>query len=96
LATSVVAAFRKNADIAVGNIVGSNIFNIFMILGVSALIKPLPVAAAINADMLVLITASLLLFLFMFTGKQRRLDRWEGAVLIILYAGYMAFVIARG
>ncbi|MCG2713121.1 MAG: sodium:calcium antiporter, partial [Candidatus Omnitrophica bacterium] len=79
LATSAVAAYKKNPDIAVGNIVGSNIFNIFFILGVSALIKPLPITAQTNADIFVLITSTLVLFLFMFTGKRRMIDRWEGA-----------------
>jgi cation:H+ antiporter len=96
LATSAVAAYRKNSDIAVGNIVGSNIFNIFFILGVSALIKPLPVLASVNIDMLVLIATSLLLFFFMFTGKRRTIDRWEGAIFLFLYAAYTAFLIKRG
>lgn len=96
LATSAVAAYKKNSDIAVGNIVGSNIFNIFFILGISALIKPLPITARSNADILVLITTSVVLFFFMFTGKRRMLDRWEGAIFILLYIGYITFLIKRG
>lgn len=96
LATSAVAAYKKNSDIAVGNIVGSNIFNIFYILGISALIKPLPIAPQVNADILTLIATSMLLFLFMFTGKRRRLDRWEGAVFIVFYVCYVFFLITRG
>lgn len=96
LATSAVAAYKKNPDIAVGNIVGSNIFNIFFILGISALIKPLPITAQSNADILVLVATSLLLFFFMFTGKRRMLDRWEGAVFILFYVGYTIFLIKRG
>ncbi len=96
LATSAVAAYRKNSDIAVGNIVGSNIFNIFFILGVSALIKPLPVSASINIDILVLIGTSLILFFFMFMGKRRVIDRWQGAIFLFLYAIYTAFLIKRG
>ncbi|MBU2265623.1 MAG: sodium:calcium antiporter, partial [Candidatus Omnitrophica bacterium] len=96
LATSAVAACKKNSDIAVGNIIGSNIFNIFFILGISALIKPLPLTGQINTDILVLIGASLLLFFFMFTGNRRTLDRWEGVVFILLYIGYLVFLIERG
>jgi len=83
--------------LAVGNIVGSNIFNIFCILGVSAVIRPLPMRAACNLDIAATILSSLLLFLFMFVGRRPRLmDRWEGAVSLILYAGYLAFLVVRG
>jgi len=93
LATSSVAAYRKNADIAVGNIVGSNIFNIFFILGISSLIKPLPVAEGININILVLIGASLILFFSMFTGKRRTIDRWEGCLFIVFYIAYIMYLI---
>lgn len=93
LATSCVAAYKRNVDIAVGNVVGSNIFNIFFVLGVSASIKPLPFAARSNIDILAVTGASLLLFLAMFTGKRRAVDRWEGAVFLLLYALYVAFLI---
>ena len=96
LATSAVAAYKKNADIAVGNIVGSNIFNVFFILGISSLIKPLPIISGANIDILVLIGASLFLFFAMFTGKRRIIDRWEGAVFIVLYAAYVIYLIKRG
>lgn len=96
LATSAVAAYKKNADIAVGNIVGSNIFNIFFILGVSALIRPLPIAVSVNSDIFVLIGSTLLLFLFMFTGKRRMIDRWEGALFILCYIVYTIFLIKKG
>jgi cation:H+ antiporter len=96
LATSAVAAYRKNADIAVGNIVGSNIFNIFFILGVSALIKPLPIAESVNSDVIVLIVSTLLLFLFMFTGKRRMIDRWEGGLFVLCYVTYTIFLIRKG
>lgn len=92
LATSVMAAYRKNPDIAVGNIVGSNIFNIFFILGVSALIRPIPLVARTNIHIGVLLAASSLLFLWMFTGKRRTLDRWEAGVLLALYIGYLLAV----
>jgi len=91
LATSAVAAYKHNADIAVGNVVGSNIFNIFFVLGVSAGIKPLPFQPNYNLDMGVVFISSLLLFLFMFTGKKRSLDRWEGLIFLICYGGFVAY-----
>jgi len=96
LATSAVAAYKKNAEIAVGNVVGSNIFNIFFVLGISSLIKPLPFQTKNNIDIVMVIFASLLLFFSMFTGKKRSLDRWEGIVFIFLYAGYLTFLIIQG
>jgi len=96
LATSAVAAYRRNAEIAVGNIVGSNIFNVFFVLGMSSIIKPLPFQTRNNLDIGVVILSSLLLFLFMFTGKKRSLDRWEGAIFLFLYAAYIVFLILTG
>jgi cation:H+ antiporter len=93
LATSTVAAYKKNVDIAVGNVVGSNIFNIFFVLGISAIIKPMQFQTKINVDLGVVILSSLMLFFFMFTGKKRSLDRWEGVVFLILYAGYILFLV---
>ena len=93
LATSAVAAYKKNVDIAVGNVVGSNIFNIFFVLGISSIIKPLPFQTKNNWDVAVVIAASLLLFLAMFTGKKHSLDRWEGIVFLFLYGGYIVFLI---
>jgi cation:H+ antiporter len=96
LATSATAAYRRNAEIAVGNVVGSNIFNIFFVLGISSIIKPLPFNIKDNLDIGVVILASLFLFLFMFTGKKRSLDRWEGAVFLVLYAVYIIFLFVTG
>jgi len=95
LATSMMAARKKNIDIAVGNIVGSNIFNVFFILGVSAGIKPLPLQAGLNFDIAVATLAAALLFFFMFTGKKHVLDRWEGILFILLYIGYSIYSIMR-
>jgi cation:H+ antiporter len=95
LATSAVAAHRRNAEIAIGNVVGSNIFNIFFVLGISSIIKPLPFRIEDNLDIGVVILSSLLLFLFMFTGKKRSLDRWEGAVFLVLYAAYIIFLMIK-
>ncbi len=93
LATSVIAARKKNVDIAIGNIVGSNIFNVFLILGLSAVINPVFIQQISNFDMLVNIAASVLLFIFIFTGKGRGLDRREGAIFIGLYVAYVAALI---
>ncbi len=90
LATSAVAAYKRNVDIAVGNVVGSNIFNIFFVLGISATIKPLLFKAKNNIDLGMVILSSLMLFFFMFTGKKRSLDRWEGIICLILYSSYIA------
>ncbi len=97
LATSVVAALKKQADIAIGNIVGSNIFNVFFVLGVTSTILPLPLSSTLNFDVVVAIIASLLLFIFMFTGRvKRRLVRWEGVVFVGLYVAYLAYLVVRG
>ena len=95
LATSAVAAYKKNVDIAVGNVVGSNIFNIFFVLGVSATVRPLPFQAKNNVDLAVVILSSLMLFFFMFTGKKRCLDRWEGIICLVFYFGYVTFLIVN-
>jgi len=96
LATSAVAAYKKNSDIAVGNVVGSGIFNVFWILGLSSIIKPLPFKEALNFDLWVAVGASLLLFVWMFLGKKHHLERWQGVVFILLYFVYMAAIISRG
>jgi cation:H+ antiporter len=93
LATSAIAAKKKNVDIAIGNIVGSNIFNTFLILGISAVIAPIPVSGSAYIDLMVNIGASLLLFLFIFTGKGRRIVRWEGIVFLTGYISYTVFLI---
>lgn len=95
LATSAIAAYKKDTDIAVGNIVGSNIFNIFWILGVSALINPLPFSAILAKDLWVTIGATTLLFAFMFIGKRHELERWQGITFIALYIGYVAVLVAQ-
>jgi len=95
LATSAVAAYRRNAEIAVGNVVGSNIFNIFFVLAVSSIIKPLPLKGTNNIDIGVVILAELLLFMFMFTGKKRLLDRWEGVIFLVIYGSYIGFLVLR-
>lgn len=95
LATSVAAARKNNPDIAVGNVVGSNIFNVFFILGVSATIRPLPIEPGQVMDLAVMVGATALLFAAMFTGGRHRVDRWEGGVLSALYACYLGAVVYR-
>lgn len=87
-ATSAVAAFRRNTDIAIGNVVGSNIFNICLILGTTGLINPMSYNDALNFDIFIMLTASIVLMIFMFTLSQRKLDRWEA---IILFGGYITY-----
>ena len=95
LTTSAVAAYKGNFEIAVGNVVGSNIFNVFFILGISSVIRPIPFEVEQNVDVGVSIVASLMLLLFMLTGKRRVLDRWESAILILMYVAYMGLFVAR-
>lgn len=96
MATSAMAAYKKNADIAVGNVVGSNIFNIFWILGVSAVINPLPLNNFLNFDLAINCLASGLLFIFMFLGKKHTLERWQGWGFLSVYVIYMIKIITRG
>lgn len=95
LATSAVAAYKKNTDIAIGNVVGSNIFNIFWILGLSALIKPLPFQPSGNTDIAMTVFSSILLFAFLFVGKKHLLEKWQGVLFLVLYVGYTVFIIMR-
>lgn len=96
LATSVIAALRKQADIAVGNIIGSNIFNTFFVLGATSTILPLYPAPAVNFDIVVAALATLVLFIFMFTGGKHILSRWQGALFMSSYIAYIIFISLRG
>lgn len=93
LATSVMAARKHNVDLAIGNVVGSNIFNIFFILGLSAVIHPVAVSSGTYFDIFVNILAGVLLFAFVFTGRGRRIDRWEGVVFLFVYMAYLYILI---
>jgi cation:H+ antiporter len=94
LATSVIAVRKKNVDIAIGNVVGSNIFNIFLILGISAVVTPLHVNENTFIDIAVNIVAGMLLFIFIFTGRGRQVSRWEGSVFLLIYVVYVWYIIA--
>lgn len=93
LATSVVAALKKNPDIAIGNIVGSNIFNTFFILALSALINPLTVDPAVNMDLWVNIFSSAFLFVFVLAGGGRELSRVEGGLFVAFYIVYLVILL---
>ena len=93
LATSLVAARKGNSDLAVGNVVGSNIFNIFFILGISAIIAPLPVGENFTLDFIMNAALSLFLLIFAFRGGDRKIDRKEGSLFFISYIVYVVFLV---
>lgn len=93
LVTSMVAAFRKKSDIAIGNIIGSNIFNILLVLGVSSVINPIKFNSSFNYDIWLLIASTALLFGFMFSGIKYKLDRWEAGLLFTGYIGYIVYLL---
>lgn len=93
LATSVVAAMKKNPEIAIGNVIGSNLFNVFFVLGASAAITPMNVAGITDFDFIVLVLSSLLLLLFAKFYRVRTVTRLEGALLVLCYVGYTAWLI---
>ena len=95
LATSATAALKKNPGIAIGNVIGSNLFNIFFVLGCSATISPLPMGGINNVDMLVLISSTLLFWLVGWFFKKRTITRIEGALLVVCYITYTAFLISQ-
>ncbi|HOV12900.1 MAG TPA: calcium/sodium antiporter [Spirochaetota bacterium] len=96
LATSAIAAYKKRSDIAIGNVVGSNIFNIFFILGISGIIRPIVFQPVMNIDIYVLIVASIILFFTMFVWVKHTITRLEGIIFLIGYVGYTAYLIYRG
>lgn len=93
LITSIVAATKKNAGIAIGNVLGSNILNIFVVLGVSSLITPLQFDSKLNITLGILFFANALMLLFVFTGKGRKLSRFEGLLMLLAYSGFMVYTI---
>lgn len=95
LATSVTAAMKGKSGIALGNVIGSNIFNIFLVLGCTATVCPLEFGGIGNLDLLVLTGASLLFWLFGWFFKERTITRLEGAILTICYVAYVAVLISR-
>jgi len=96
LATAITAARKNETGVVVGNIAGANIFNIFWIFGITALITPLTVPAFINTDILFMGIATLILLGLIFIGKPRKIERWQGALLLALYVAYIVYVVIRG
>lgn len=95
LATSVVAAIKGKPGLAVGNVIGSNIFNIFMVLGITSTISPLPFEGIDNMDLGTLLVASILFYLFAWVYKKRTITRLEGMVLLLCYIAYMTALLLR-
>ncbi|PLX27507.1 sodium:proton exchanger [Candidatus Parcubacteria bacterium] len=96
LAASIVAAKKGNTDIAVGNVVGSNIFNLLWVLGLSSVVSPINFATRLNVDFIMLFVTTMILTLFIFIGKKNILDKFEGVNLLICYFLYMVFIVMRG
>lgn len=95
LATSIVAAMKHNSGIAIGNVIGSNLFNIFFVLGTSATIIPLSIGNITNVDLLTLLFASILFWFVGWFFKKRTITRYEGILLVTCYVGYIAYLIAQ-
>lgn len=91
LATSVIAAFKKNSDIALGNVIGSNIFNVFFVLGMSATIRPLPAYEGIELDAIIAASGSVIVWMAVKTNKERKVQRWAGLLLLLIYGGYLTY-----
>ncbi len=95
LFTTIAAARKNKFDIAVGNVIGSSIFNVLFILPISGLIAPLPYDTKINFDTLVMSFGALVIFFAMFTGKRQKLDRWEGFLLVLFYVIYLILLVSK-
>ncbi len=93
LATSLAAAVKKEMDISIGNIIGSNIFNVFSILGITAMLKPLEVShTVVSVDMVWMVAVAVLLLLFLLPLRNGILSRWKGAFLLLVYIAYIWFL----
>ena len=95
LATTLVATRKGHHDIAIGTIIGSNIFNIFFVLGLTAVIHPLPIPPETRIDIFVCLLSTIFLFLAMFIGKKFKLERWQGALFLFGYVVYTIYLIYR-
>lgn len=93
LVTTIAASLKKQADMAIGGVVGSNIFNVFWILGASSIVRTLPVQPAATQDLVLAVIASLLLFIFLFIGKKHLLERWQGWCFLGLYLAYTGYLV---
>lgn len=95
LATSVVALLKGSNGIALGNVVGSNISNVFLVLGASASIHPLTLSGIGQLDLMMVLLASILLFVAAWTFGRKQIDRIEGAIFLACYIGYMAWLLLK-
>lgn len=95
LATCVVAAMKGKNQLALGNVIGSNIFNIALIIGVSGLISPFEIQSISTIDMVMVLVSILMLWMAAFTFKRGKLDRIEGAIFLLVYVGYIAYLAAN-
>lgn len=95
LATSVVAAAKGKDQLALGNILGSNVFNALLILGTASIVTPLSFASMTLVDASVLIASALLLLIWAYTGHRNRVDRWEGALMLLCFVTYYIFIFNR-
>ncbi|MDR1982012.1 MAG: calcium/sodium antiporter [Tannerellaceae bacterium] len=93
LATSIVAALKKSPEMAIGNVIGSNLFNLFFVLGSSAAIAPMKMQGITNIDLGILILSCVFLYLFGLLFKKRMITRWEGAVMIFCYVAYTVYLV---
>ena len=95
LATSLTAAIKGNSGIALGNVIGSNIFNIFLVLGLAATIRPLPFAGVSTLDLLVMTGSAVLFWIFGWFFKTRTITRVEGAIMAACYVAYITFLVIQ-
>ena len=95
LATSLVAAIKGKEQLALGNILGSNVFNAMMILGLSSVITPLSFASMTIVDIITLVLSAVLLLICVYTGRKNRIDRREGAAMLLCYVAYNVFLFSR-
>ena len=95
LATSLVAAIKGKEQLALGNIFGSNVFNAMMILGLSSVITPLSFASMTIVDIITLVLSAVLLLIWAYTGRKNRIDRREGAAMLLCYVAYNVFLFSR-
>lgn len=95
LATSLTAAIRGKEQLALGNILGSNVFNAMLILGLSSIITPLSFASMTVVDIAALVLSSVLLLIWAYSGHRNRIDRWEGAAMLLCYVAYNVFLFSR-
>ena len=93
LASSLVSLFKGKADMALGNVIGSNIANILLILGVSATINPLSMGGITVWDLLMVLLSSVVVFLAAFTFRRKAIDRWEGTIFVAIYVAYIWYLI---